>query len=184
MSPTEQGGVSAQTIDYLKYQARVLHKNAVDRDPVALGLLRKNSPAVALGADIQRKHALASIAREIGFPGWKAVVDCFGNAENPDFAAFLHPKRCHVYWNIWFAQYEEAFAVRADHGGYLLCYSQQYIVVDDDYIRSLGTAPEDTRWEQIGRDWAKPVDFEMRNALAFEILKEHMRNSQFQSSDN
>ncbi len=184
MSPTERGGASARIIDYLKTQARVLHKNAMDSDPVALELLRKNSPAVALGTEIQRKHALAAVAREIGFPNWKAVLECFGTAENPDFAAFLNPRRCHVYWNIWFADYEEACSIHAEHGGYLLCYRQQYVVVDDDYVRSLGIAPTDPRWEKIGRDWAKPADFELRDALAFEIVKEHIRSSQFQSLEN
>ena len=180
MSHLGEGGsdtvsIAAPILDFLKNEARLLHKHAKAGSHAAIGRLKKNSPAVALGEDIQRKHCLATIAREIGFPGWKAVVECFVANEGADFAGFLHPSRCHVFWNIWLASYKEATNVRADHGGFLLTYGNQFIVVDNDYVSALGVGSDNALWEAIGRDWAKPVDFAARDQLSLMFIKEHLR---------
>lgn len=178
MSRTSSGSEALPIINFLKEEARLLQKRAVAREPNALRRLQAGSPAVALGAGMQRKHALATIAREVGFPNWKSVVACFEGREDATFEAFLHPKRCHVYWNIWLASYEEAQSVREEHGGYLLCYGKQFIVVDADYVTSLGIDPFDTRWEQINRDWHQPDDLSARDSLALDIAKKHMQAAQ------
>jgi len=167
--------IGAPILDHLKNEARLLHKQAKAGSRSALQRLTKNSPAVALGEDIQRKHCLATIARKIGFPSWKAVVDCFEKRAEASFSGFLHPKRCHIFWNIWLASYEEAAKVRAEHGGFLLTYGNQFIVVDDDYVSALGVGPDNALWEAIGRDWARPVDFAARDQLALLIVKEHLK---------
>ncbi len=159
MSTESISGVYDALITFLKTEARQLHKKADAGEQSAVLRLQANAPAVMVGSEIQRKHALATIAREIGFPNWKAVVDCFDENATGDFAAFLHPKRCHVYWNIWLAHYDEAKKVHADHGGYLLSYASQFLVVEGDYIRSLGLDPLDPRWEAVGRDWHQPKDY-------------------------
>lgn len=174
MSVAIDGDANADIITYLKTEARLLQKHADAGEQGAVLRLQANTPAVMVGSEIQRKHALATIAREIGFPSWKAVVDCFGEGEDGDFASFLHPKRCHIYWNIWLAHYEEAKKVRADHGGYLLSYAHQFLIVDDDFIRSLGVDPLDPRWEAIGRDWHEPRDPITRAELALKIAKAHL----------
>jgi len=171
---TDNQSAAAPILDYLKNEARLLHKQAKEDSRAAIKRLNKNSPAVALGDDIQRKHCLATVAREIGFPGWKAVVECFEARDGADFAGFLHPRRCHVFWNIWLASYDEATKVRAEHGGFLLTYANQFIVVDDDYVLALGAAPDNALWAGIGRDWAKPSDFEARNQLSLLFAKEHL----------
>lgn len=175
MSTESISGVHDALITFLKTEARQLHKQADAGEQSAVPRLQANAPAVMVGSEIQRKHALATIAREIGFPNWKAVVDCFDESAAGDFAAFLHPKRCHVYWNIWLASHGEAMSVLEDHGGYLLCYGKQFFVVDQDYIMSLGVDPSDLRWEKMGRDWHKPIDVQARGELALIIAKEHMR---------
>lgn len=184
MSRSDKGGAAAEIIIYLKNEARLLQKNAEAGDGIALARLQKNSPAVALGADVQRKHALAVVARECGFRSWKAVTDCFAEKEGASFEGFLYPKSCHVYWNIWFATHQEAAAVRADHGGYLLTFENQFLVVDEHYIRSLGVDPDDGRWNAIRRDWAKPVDFAARDALALAIAKKRLHGGQERASVN
>lgn len=175
MSIARDGDANADIITHLKTEARLLQKHADAGERGAVLRLQANAPAVMIGSEIQRKHALATIAREIGFPSWKAVVDCFGADQTGDFAAFLHPKRCHIYWNIWLAHYEEAKTVRADHGGYLLTYAHQFLIVDDDFIRSLGVDPLDPRWGAIGRDWHQPRDYDARSELALKIAKAHLR---------
>ncbi|MBO6505658.1 MAG: hypothetical protein JJ850_07910 [Kordiimonadaceae bacterium] len=174
MSRTSSGGVTPPIITFLKEEARLLQKRATAEEPNALRRLQVGSPAVALGADTQRKHALATIAREIGFPNWQSVVACFEGREGATFEAFLHPRRCHVFWNIWLASYDEAKTVRQEHGGYLLSYGKQFIVVDADYVTSLGIDPFDSRWERIGRDWHQPGDMDARSGLALDVAKQHM----------
>lgn len=175
MSHVSEGDKAAPILDFLKNEARLLHKQAKAGLRTAVQRLNKHSPAVALGEDIQRKHCLATVARETGFSNWKAVVDCFGEDVGDDFAKFLHPARCHIFWNIWLASYEEAKSVRAEHGGFLLTYGNQFIVVDDDYISALGVGPGDALWAAIGRDWAKPIDFAARAQLSLLIAKEHLK---------
>lgn len=175
MSIARDGDANADIITYLKTEARLLQKHADAGEQGAVLRLQASVPAVMIGREIQRKHALATIAREVGFRTWKAVVDCFSDGEAGDFGAFLHPKRCHIYWNIWLAHYEEAKKVRADHGGYLLSYAHQFLIVEDDFIRSLGVDPLDPRWEAIGRDWHEPGDLSARAGLALMIAKAHLR---------
>lgn len=148
-----EGGTPAEFIDYLKTEARLLHKAALNDDPVAIIRIRRQSPSFTMGADLQRKHCLAAIARELGFDNWKSARDCFSGLRNAAYGTFLHPARCHVHWNIWFADISDARRVRAEHGGYLLEYKNQYMVVDQDYIVSLGLDPHDTMWDTIDRDW-------------------------------
>ena len=162
-------------LDFLKNEARLLHKQAKEDLRPAVQRLNKHSPAVALGEDIQRKHCLATVAREIGFPSWKAVIDCFEKRTEASFAEFLHPNRCHIFWNIWLASYEEAAKVRAEHGGFLLSYVNQFIVVDDDYVSALGAAHDNALWAAIGRDWAKPNDFAARDQLSLRFVKENLK---------
>lgn len=171
MSRLQEGGETTDSIDFLKAQARLLHKAAQAGEAGALARLTKHAPAVALGDAVQRKHCLATVARECGFRSWKGAADCFGGAGGASFEEFLYPKSCHVYWNIWFASHKEAASVRAEHGGWLLSFCDQFMVVEEDYVRSLGTDPADPRWEAIGRDWAQPADVAVRSSLAFSILQ-------------
>lgn len=171
MSRTDEGGASTDIIEFLKTEARLLHKAAAAGDSGALSRLSKHAPAVALGEEVQRKHCLATVARECGFRSWKAAAECFGGATGNSFEQFLYPKSCHVYWNIWFASHDEAARVREEHGGWLLSFDNQFMVVDEHYIRSLGTDPADPRWDAIGRDWAKPADVGLRMSLALDIAR-------------
>ena len=155
MSNDTNGYQADEILNFLKREAKSLQQAAEADNPRAKARLQQHCPAVGLGAPLQRKHALATIAREIGFSNWKAVVNCFGNG-NGDFDQFLYPARCHVFWNIWFAGYEEASRVREEHGGYLLPFQNQYMVVDDDYIASLTGKPIAAEWNEIGRDWVRP----------------------------
>lgn len=183
MSHLGGGSSAAPIFDFLKNEARLLHKQAKAGARSAVQRLNKGSPAAALGEDIQRKHCLATVAREIGFPNWKAVVTCFESGAGANFAEFLHPKRCHIFWNIWLATYDEAARVRAEHGGFLLTYGSQFMVVDDDYVSALGAKPENALWAAIGRDWAKPNDIAARDQLSLLIAKVHMSAVQLQTLD-
>lgn len=71
----------------------------------------------------------------------------------------------------------EAKAIHEQVGGYLLAYRQQFLIVEEPYIVSIGLDLEDEDWQLIGKDWIKPVDFEARkrlyNKLIGNTLKKH-----------
>ena len=86
-----------------------------------------------------------------------------------DFGMLLCPDRCFAHWNIWCATYEEAAKVRAETNGYLLAYKQQLLVVDSDYIRTLGLDPDAAEWQIMQRDWVKG-DIKARSRLYLALI--------------
>ena len=72
-----------------------------------------------------------------------------------------------VYLNRWYANYEEARASRERHGGFLLPYRRHFYVCQPEVVRALGLDPEDSDWERVGFDAARPADAE-----AFSRLRE------------
>ena len=170
MSNDTNGHQAEKILDFLKREAKSLQQSAEAGEARAKARLQQFSPAVGLGAPLQRKHALATVARELGFPNWKAVVDCFEHG-NGNFAKFLHPKRCHVFWNIWSASYEEARAIREEHGGFLLTYGDQFLIVDDDYVAALGVPASDSLWQYIRRDWYAPLSMSARSQIAYQVMR-------------
>lgn len=72
-----------------------------------------------------------------------------------------------VFLNRWFANYDEARASRERHGGFLLPYQNHFFVCQPDVIAALGLDPEDSDWEKIGYDCARPDDHD-----AFARLRE------------
>jgi len=63
-----------------------------------------------------------------------------------------------VFLNRWFANYAEARASRERHGGFLLPYQTHFFVCQPDVIAALGLDPQDSDWEKIGYDCARPND--------------------------
>ena len=82
-----------------------------------------------------------------------------------DFGTLLYPSTCSGHYNIWSASYAEAREIRAAHGGYLLAYKRQFLIVEDGYIDSMGLDPADPDWERMGRDWVQPGDLAARERL-------------------
>lgn len=169
-------GATANPVSIIKNEARLLHKAAEKGDDVALYRIRRQCPAFIMGAPLQRKHCLATVGRELGFSSWKAARDCFVSGDISLFDTFLHPSRCHVHWNIWFADLNEARKVRAENGGYLLVYKNQYIVVDRDYIASLGVDPDNAAWNKIDRDWTAPDTYGVKPQLITAIMAIHFKS--------
>ncbi len=71
-----------------------------------------------------------------------------------------------VFLNRWFPNYEDARNDRETHGGYLLPYRNHFFVCKPEVISALGLDPNDSDWEKIGYDCARPLDRE-----AFDRLK-------------
>lgn len=123
---------------------------------------------------IRRKHCLAIVAREVGFESWVHAASVLGEGpadDTSDFGTLLCPPHFSAHWNIWSASYDEAQAIRRDHGGYLLAYKRQYLIVDRYYLESLGLDPDDADWERMGRDWVRPVEPDARRRLYGKLLR-------------
>ncbi len=141
-------------------QLQVLPAFAAD-DPEAI-LARRDA--------VRRKHALAAVAAELGYPNWAA---CKRRLETPaaarvDTGRFFAVTR--GFLNRWFARYDEARASLDAHGGYLFPYGRQFFVCEWAFVEALGIDPHDPDWERIGRDWVRPADDEARDRLERKLV--------------
>lgn len=168
----------------VKHFARILHRRAQCGESSALQTLRvlrefRNASATQITDTIQRRHCLTASALRLGFQSWEHALAVLEGEEAEDFGTLLYPKSCSGHWNIWSAHYDEARGIREQHGGYLLAYRRQFLIVERDYIDSLALDPDDPDWAAIGRDWVRPHDLTARarlyeklvqNALVLEAL--------------
>jgi hypothetical protein len=166
---------SAPAVTCLKHYARILHRRARRGEPEALKRLRvlrelRDAEPAQIARTIQRRHCLTASAVNVGFRSWEHALSVLdenddGDGGTKDFGTLLYPDSCFGHWNIWSADYEEARGIRETHGGYLLAYRRQFLIVDRHYIESLGLDPDDPDWDAIGRDWVKPHAREARARL-------------------
>ena len=159
--------------DFLKAHARILQRDVQAQATNALQRVRvlrefKELEDAAIVEQVQRKHCLTTVALELGARDWNALVAELNANVNDDFGTMWHVLG---HWNIWSAQYDEARQIRADHGGYLLPYKKQFMIVEDNYIETLGLNPGDPDWERIGRDWVATTDMTARDRLATQLLR-------------
>ncbi len=107
---------------------------------------------------VQRKHALAVIAREMGFRDWQHL-SAEAHVELPAFdTARLFTAKTGFYLNAWFVTYDEAKAALNRKDRFLFPYRHQFVVCEGGLLKTLGIDVSDPDWEAIGRDWAKPLD--------------------------
>lgn len=144
----------AQSLEYLKQHARILHRRAQTRSHTAP----------------PRSHFLSALARELGFNGWAHIVAVV-EGRDTDFGTLLYPNRCFGFWNVWSADYDEASDIRATRGEYLLGYRRQFFVTGPDFITALGLEPSDPAWERIGHDWVRPADPDARDELLLALIR-------------
>jgi len=159
----------------LKHYARILHRRVRQGEPEAIRAVRrlrelKEVAAAQLSESIQRRHCLTVSALQLGFQSWPHALSVL-TGETDDFGTLLYPSTCYGHWNIWSAHYDEASSIRAQHGGYLLAYRRQFLVVDRHYIDSLGLDPDDPDWALIGRDWVKPAEVAARTRLYEKLVQ-------------
>ncbi len=150
-------------VDFLRHRARALHRAAVTGDASAQGRLRglpdlRDLDDATLASTARRRHALAALARDLGFDGWPHATAVLTGKDRSDAGRLLYPAGASAHWNIWSAHYDEARGVRAEHGGYLLPWRKHFLIVDADFVRWLGLDPDDPDWALIARDWARPAD--------------------------
>jgi hypothetical protein len=162
-------------VHQLRVNARRLQRRVEKRGFEALARVRSlpefaTSDDECLASSIQRRHCLAVIARELGFDGWPHARSILTGRTTDDFGRLLSPPGAAAHWNIWSASYEEACAIRAEHGGYLLAYRRHFFIADRYYVEMLGLDPDDADWDRIGRDWVKPREPPARARLYGKLI--------------
>jgi len=150
-------------VDDLKQRARRLHRGASAGDPDAIARLRAlpelralDDASIAKAA--RRRHALSALARALGFDGWPHAKAVLSGEAVRDRGQLMFEEHCGAYPNIWSADYAEAARIRRAHGGYLLPYKHQFLIVEAPFVASLGLDPDDPDWDAIGRDWLEPAN--------------------------
>ena len=165
----------AGVISDLKAQARILHRQVVEHDAGAVARVQRlaelHGDPTTLPARITRRHCLTVIARDLGFQGWQHAVAVLRGTDARDFGTLLYPKGAEVHCNIWSASYDEARAIREQHGGYLLAYRRHFFIADRHFIDTLGLDPGDPDWQLIGRDWVKPTQADARERLYGKLIR-------------
>jgi hypothetical protein len=154
----------------LKRYARILQRRCQHGEPQAVSALRvlrefADTEPSRVPELVRRSHCLTVSALQVGFRSWPHALGTLENGEIDDFGTLLYPSTCYGHWNIWSAHYDEASSIRGQHGGYLLAYRRQFLIVERDYIDSLGLDPEDPAWSAMARDWVKPRDPAARSGL-------------------
>jgi hypothetical protein len=167
-------------IDQIKAEARRLQRAVQRREPSALARTRKLPelrvlPIEDLVSTLRRRHCLTIVARELGFVGWPHVLGVLKRADADDFGTLLYPPGCSAHWNVWSASYAEARTIRSEHGGFLLPYKHQFVIVDQHFIETLGLDPQARDWQRIGRDWVCPGDAGARHRLCVEAVRVRLR---------
>jgi hypothetical protein len=163
------------TIERMKQRARVLHRAAQLGDPAALKRLRslrelKALSDEALREQLRRRHCLSALAHALGLDGWQHLSVLWHEPAARDFGTLLYSPSCGGHWNVWSAAYDEAREIRAQHGGYLLPYRQQFVIVEPSFIEDLGLDPNAAEWSACGRDWVEPRDLAARHRLCRRLL--------------
>jgi hypothetical protein len=162
-------------VHHLKAKARILQSLVQTRDRDALDRVRRlpelaGSNDEVLSSKIQRRHCLGVIALEVGFDGWNHALSVLSGERSDDFGRLLSPPGADAHWNIWSASYDEARAIRAEHGGYLLAYKHHFFIVDRYYLETLGLDPDDPDWDRMGRDWVRPREPAARARLYAKLI--------------
>ena len=154
-----------QHYDYLKNQASLLLKHALEHSPEAIARFRTLQSFASLtpedAGQLQLKHALNVLAVENGYDSWselKAALELAAETSPlADVKDQFYPPRGSAYWNNWFASYKKAKIVHAQAGGFLLPYRNQFFICEGAFVDGIGIPASLPEWQQIGYDWVHPA---------------------------
>lgn len=158
-------------IERLKTQANFLLKdlNNATKEPAQNAAERflqlpflKYSNAANILADksfFRLKHAYHVLAIEAGHTNWVSLREQLIKED------CMYHSGCSTYLNIWFANYNEAYAYFIKNGGYLLSYRQYFYVCNAEVIKVLKLDKCQAEWEAIGYNWVKPANINAYNRI-------------------
>lgn len=153
--------------DYLKESASLLLKHCQHKDNEAIARFRILKSFSNLSANddatiasLHLKDALNVIAVENSYESWTELKSALYHAAETSPLAEIkdqfYPKGYTTYWNIWFAKYPQAKKVLGDGKGYLLPFRNQFFIVEEHFVDSIGIPHTLPEWEEIGHDWVHP----------------------------
>ncbi|WP_085900410.1 hypothetical protein [Kiloniella majae] len=180
----------ADSIHELKHNARILHRNITTGKQTSLDFIKKNPDLKNLSdldiiETVKRKHCLSQIAKALGFKGWSHLSQIIQMETAPvptrerselDYGKLLCPSRCMPYTNFWTVFYPEAKEHRNQTNGYLLVYGTQFLVTEQDFIKTLGLDPKDSDWDLIEQDWANPKSIKARDRLYQKLITHNLKD--------
>jgi len=163
-------------IETLKHRARQLQRQAQEAVANAIARLRthpdfKADDDATIVSQVKRRHALFVVAKELGFTDWPHATKVLCGREAEDYGTMLYPRGGTAHTNIWSASYDEARTLRDETDGYLLPYRNQFIVVEDHYIRTLDLDLDDADWAPLKRDWLATGGQAARSRLYAKLLE-------------
>lgn len=168
---------------YLKESASILLKHCQNKDNEAIArfhilkswktLSAHNEPVLA---SLQLKDALAVIALENGYESWVELKSALDHAAETSLLAEIkdqfYPKGFTTYWNIWFTKYSQAKKTLNEGKGFLLPFRNQFFIVEEHFVDSIGLPHTLPEWKEIGNDWVHP-----KNVKAWLKLNEMYENA-------
>lgn len=148
-------------VEVARQHARRLHRRAQALEPSAITFARRHPELRTLRPEelaqtVRRRHALSCLAMSLGCRGWPHLKAVLESTPIADKGRLLYRESA-GYWHVWSASYEEAAAIRAEHGGFLLPFKSQFFVAEAPYVAWMGGQPDAVEWDRIGRDWVKPA---------------------------
>ncbi|WDE04287.1 hypothetical protein SG34_023555 [Thalassomonas viridans] len=147
-------------IEELKIQAKKHHK-AQSKAPDA---------ALSTGHPPRLKDSRLVIARRYGFRHWDHAREVLSGSTCRDYGTFWYSPPCSGLLNLWCASYKEAHQQQKTHGGFILPYKNQYLVVEQHYLELLGLDGRDENWAAIDFDWCSG-DIGCRQQLALQRIQ-------------
>jgi hypothetical protein len=128
----------AGAISDLKAQARILHRQIVEREPVAMARSRqlpefKDRTSLRSLCIHQAPCCLAVVARGSFKDGHMGGV--LGGTDSTDFRTLLYPDGANAPLEHLGPSYAEARAIREQHGECLLAYRRHFFIVDRRFIK-------------------------------------------------
>lgn len=163
-------------IDEVKQHARVLHGQAQRCEVQAVARMRrlqefKTLQPEQIALEVQRKHALTVHARELGFGSYPHLKRVLDGDSSGDVGTLFHRESGGAFFNIWSAHRDEAQQIREQHGGYLLGYRKQFVIVDRNFVQHAGSDPDDPDWQAIDRNWCCPRDWDAWRRLTLKCIQ-------------
>lgn len=177
MNSPRRAAQVAPTLDECRIRATMLLKDLRADDPHRVRracerLYRRADLADLEPMAIRRKHALATVAAELGFASWSDLKRRLEvpPAERLDSDRFFD-RGGGPLLNRWFARYDKARASLDEAGGYLFPFRWQFFVCEATFLADRGLDPDDPDWERIGRDWVRPADLAARERLERRLVQ-------------
>ena len=153
--------------EFLKNEADLLLKHAQQQNLEAIARFHALSALNNLSANdadslnaLQLKHAFNVIAHENSYESWTELKSALDHAAETSPLAEIndqfYPKGYTTYWNIWFAKYSQAKKVLSEGKGFMLPFKNQYFIVEEHFVDSIGLPHTLREWNEIGNDWIHP----------------------------